>query len=104
MKVVYICSPFKGRKENMANAIRYCRKVVDMGHIPIAPHVYFPQFMDDNNPLDRRKALEMNKRLMEFCDELWVFGDDITEGMEKEIEYFKKIKGNNKVKQVTSIK
>jgi len=104
MKIVYVCSPFKGRKENMANAIRYCREVVDMGYIPIAPHVYFPQFIDDGNPEDRRKALEMNKRLMKFCDELWVFGDRITEGMQEEIEYFKKIKGNDKIRHITPIK
>ena len=54
--------------------------------------------MGDNNPEDRRKALEMNKRLMEFCDELWVFGDETTEGMEEEIDHFKRIKGENKVR------
>jgi len=26
----------------------------------------------------------MNKKLLEFCDELWVFGDEITEGMREE--------------------
>jgi len=51
-----------------------------MGYIPIAPHVYFSQFMDGHNPNDRRRALEMNKKLLEFCDELWgVFGNEITE-------------------------
>ncbi len=39
----------------------------------------------------------MNKKLLEFCDELWVFGDEITEGMRKDIEYFKKIKGEDKI-------
>ncbi len=41
----------------------------------------------------------MNKKL-EFCDELWVFGEEITEGMREEIEYFKKIKGENKIKWI----
>lgn len=31
----------------------------------------------------------MNKRLMEFCDELWIFGEEITEGMREEIEHFR---------------
>ena len=51
---------------------------IDMGYILIAPHVYFSQFMDDHNPEDRRKALEINKNLLEFCDKLWVFGNKIT--------------------------
>jgi len=73
--------------------------LVDMGYIPIAPHVYFSQFMDDLNPEDRRKALKMNKKLLEFCDELWIFGDEITEGMKKEIEHFRRIKGEDKIKK-----
>ena len=35
-----------------------------MGYIPMAPHVYFSQFMDDHNPNDRKRALEMNKKLL----------------------------------------
>jgi len=46
--------------------------------------------MNDHNPEDRRKALEMNKKLLEFCDELWIFRNEITEGMREGIEYFKK--------------
>ena len=34
----------------------------------------------------------MNKRLLKFCDELWIFGNEITEGMQEEIEHFIKIK------------
>ncbi len=100
MKFIFVCSPFQGKKENVEKAKKYCRMLVDMGYIPIAPHVYFSQFMDDKNPEDRRKALEMNKKILEFCDELWIFGDEITEGMREEIEYFKKIKGENKIRRV----
>ncbi len=67
--------------------------LVDMGYIPIVPHIYFSQFMDDHNPEDHKRTLEMNKKLLEFCDELWVFGNEPTEGMREEIKYFKKIKG-----------
>jgi len=98
MKVIFVCSPFQGKKENIEKAKKYCRYVVDLGYIPIAPHIYFSQFMNDHNPDDRRKALEMNKKLLEFCDELWIFGDKITEGMKIEIEHFKKIKGEDKIK------
>ncbi len=100
MKIVFVCSPFQGREENIEKAKRYCRKIVDMGHIPVAPHVYFSQFMDDSNPQDRRKALEMNKKLLEFCDELWVFGSEITEGMREEIEYFRKVKGDCRIVRI----
>jgi len=64
MKVIFVCSPFQGKKENIERAKRYCRMLVGMGYIPIAPHIYFSQFMDDLNPEDRRKALEMNKYVL----------------------------------------
>jgi len=100
MKVVFVCSPFQGKQENIEKARRYCKFVLEKGCIPIAPHVYFSQFMDDNNPADRRKALEMNKKLLKFCDELWIFGNEITEGMREEIEYFRKIKGEDRLKEL----
>ena len=103
MKIIFVCSPFQGKLENFERAKKYCRYVLEKGHIPLAPHVYFSQFMDDRNPEDRRKVLEMNKRLMEFCDELWVFGEEITEGMKEEIEHFKRIKGKDKVKVLNRI-
>ena len=104
MKVVFVCSPFQGKRENVERAKEYCRMLVDAGYIPIAPHVYFPQFMDDSNLEDRRLALEMNKKLMEFCDEMWVFGEEITEGMREEIEHFKKLKGEGRIKYVKNVR
>ena len=35
---------------NVENARRYSRFAVDAGYIPIAPHLLFPQFLNDDNP------------------------------------------------------
>ena len=49
--IVYICSPYAGDIEKNVKAARvYSRFAVDRGFIPIAPHLLFPQFMDDTNP------------------------------------------------------
>lgn len=46
--VVYICSPLAGDMvKNQENARTYCRFAVDAGCVPIAPHIYFTQFMND---------------------------------------------------------
>ena len=85
--VVYICSPLSGDLEgNQEKAARYCRFAVDAGYIPIAPHLYFPRFMDDANPRERDLALFMDIVLLTKCAELWVFGDTISKGMSIEIE------------------
>lgn len=40
--IVYICSPYAGDVENnTAAARRYCRFAVEVGYIPIAPHLLF---------------------------------------------------------------
>lgn len=84
---VYICSPFKGDvKTNIQNAQRYSRFAVDQGVIPLAPHLLFPQFMDDANPIERQKALGMGLVLLLKCQELWCFGTHISYGMSLELE------------------
>lgn len=85
--LVYICSPFSGEVEsNQESARKYCRFAVDKGCIPIAPHLLFPQFMNDNDPADREIAMMMNMALLSKCRELWVFGDHISKGMAAELD------------------
>ena len=88
---VYICSPLSGNiAANQKNARRYCRFAVDSGCIPLAPHLYFPQFMDDGNGAERNLALFMDIVLLSKCDQMWVFGDRISKGMSIEIEKAKR--------------
>ena len=89
--MVYICSPLSGNiAANQRNARRYCRFAVDSGCIPLAPHLYFPQFMDDGNGAERNLALFMDLVLLSKCSELWVFGSHISKGMSIEIEKAKR--------------
>ena len=85
--IVYICSPFAGDVEkNVTAARRYCRFAVDKGYIPIAPHLLFPQFMDDNSPKERELGLFFGTALMSKCSEIWVFGSQYSAGMTAEIK------------------
>ena len=54
--IVYICSPYAGNIEATAAAQRYSRHAVDIGYIPIVPHLLFPQFMNDTDRKERRWA------------------------------------------------
>ena len=85
--IVYICSPYAGDTENnVKSAQRYSRFTVDNGYIPIAPHLLFPQFLNDANPTDRKLGLFFGNALMSKCSEVWVFGHTISPGMEAEIK------------------
>ena len=89
--IVYICSPFSGDTEaNTEKARKYCRHAVDKGCIPIAPHLFFPQFMSDESPQERNLAIFMDIVLLSKCAELWVFGETISKGMSVEIEKAKR--------------
>ena len=83
---VYICSPYRGdTKKNAAAAIEYCRYAIDKGVIPIAPHIYMTQFLNDDIPEQRELGLQIGLEALADCSEVWVFGDYISEGMKQEI-------------------
>ena len=84
--VVYICSRYRGDiAHNMAMARRYSRFAADRGCVPLTPHLWLPQFLSEET--EREKAISMDLRLLERCDELWVCGDEISEGMAREIAH-----------------
>lgn len=87
--LVYICSPFSGDiSGNIDKAKKYSRFAVDQKAIPLAPHLLFPQFMDENT--ERELAVFMDMVLLGRCKEVWVFGSHISDGMAAEIEKAKR--------------
>jgi hypothetical protein len=84
---VYICSPYRGETErNVLQARRYCRFAYERGYIPVAPHIYFTQFLTDNNPSERADALRFGLEIIAECAEVRVFGETVSEGMRAEID------------------
>ena len=91
LPLVYICSPYRGDTiKNAENARSYSRAAVDRGYIPLAPHLLLPQYLSDDIPEERELAMFMNMVFLGKCNELWVVGSRITEGMQKEIEKAKR--------------
>ena len=87
----YISSPFRGDTDtNVRNAIRYSRYALEQGRFPITPHIFLPRFLDDEDHNERRLALSFGIRLLDGCREMWVFGDNVSEGMAAEIKEAKR--------------
>lgn len=85
-KLIFVCSPLRGDvKENLENAKKYSRLASYYG-IPITPHLYFTTFLDDDSMSDRFTGTHMGLSLLELCQEMWVFADEVTEGMIDEIK------------------
>lgn len=88
MKKVYICSPYASqgeRKQNVANAIEYCRSAILKGYLPIAPHVFYTQMLNDDIEQERAAGLALGMELLKSCDEIWVFGS-VKGGMIAEVQ------------------
>jgi len=85
-KLVYIASPYAGDVEqNVRFAKAACRYAIEQGVTPIAVHLLYPQLLDDGIPAEREAGLKMGRRVLEACDELWVCGRRISQGMEAEL-------------------
>ena len=89
--LVYICSPYAGDVERNVNMARvYSRFAVRNTCIPIAPHLLCPQYLDEET--ERWLGLKMGIVFMGKCEEVWVFGDTVSEGMAAEIERARKLR------------
>ena len=54
--------------------------------LPIAPQLYFSQFIDCKNLRDKNTVISMSNILMKKCAEIWVFGERLSKQMEAEIK------------------
>lgn len=85
-KTIYVCSPLAGQiQQNIQNARQYSKFVAKQGAVPVAPHI--TELFDDSLPEERTMGLEYGIDLLKKADELWVFGNTISNGMQAEIEY-----------------
>ncbi len=57
-KKVFICSPFRGDMEgNARKAAAYSRMACEQGFLPVAPHLLFPQFLNEGMEEERRLGM-----------------------------------------------
>jgi hypothetical protein len=87
MKRVFISHPFTSDPEgNRVRVDIICRDLVKQGILPISPLHLF-SFMEDD--LQREEMLQVCFRLIDICDEVWVYGD--SEGCRREAKYAKSV-------------
>ncbi|WP_036916776.1 DUF4406 domain-containing protein [Propionimicrobium sp. BV2F7] len=86
--LTYICSPYSGDAKTNAKIARdLSAYAVQCRRIPLAPHLLFPQFMDDTNPVERETAMWFNRVLLTRCDSMWVYTPRVSKGMRLEIDW-----------------
>ena len=101
-KKIFGCSPYRPLSEtegsrkaelesNIYRAKTACRILTTLGFMPLAPHLYFTTFLKDEEKRERENGIRLGLRWLEEADELWVFGDTISEGMAVEIARAKEL-------------
>lgn len=88
-KVVFAAHPISGDIEgNMKKALEICSRLFRKNVIPVAPYLVALKILDDKIVEERELGIEANRICFErgFVDELWLFGDRISDGMRGEIE------------------
>lgn len=110
MKKVYICAKLGGDvEENLKRVKDYTKYALMCGTAPVVPHFY-ALCLDDRNPKEREIGMAAGLSLLWFCDELWIFGDEITEGMEAEIRFCRNLNirtrkiNENEIRKVIGVK
>lgn len=90
---VYICSPFRAKdseqqKLHIDYAKELSRRCVLKGFSVITPHLYYTNFLDDDDELERKMGLESARNLILKCDYMAIgFKYGVSEGMRAEIEF-----------------
>ena len=91
-KLVYICSPYAGDVQNNVEfAKAACLYAMEQNCTPVAVHLLYPQFLNDNDTTQREAGFRMGHRVLEACDELWLCGSRISTGMAMELAEAKKL-------------
>ena len=57
---------------------------MDKGYLPFAAHLFFPQFLNDDDPVERALGLSFGNVFMDKCDEIWLFGEEYSRGIQAE--------------------
>ena len=88
-RMVYICAPLRGEDmpANIERARIYARDVLLQGDVPFCPHIYFPQIADANDVAEDGLAMRACLAYLDNCQQLNVYADPPTPGMQMEIEH-----------------
>lgn len=83
-KTVFIAHPLRGDiAKNIRRVRAICKELHSDTLIPYAPYLATAQYLNDNISEERELGMEANHEMFirGFIDELWLYGDRISNGM-----------------------
>lgn len=97
-KLIFISSPLApyGKytmEDNIERTKKYTRELLLKHQNCIAPHLYYPNILNDFNFYERQLGLKFSLQLLELCQEMncYILNGYISKGMYKELELADKL-------------
>ena len=88
-KKVYICASMDGDLETVLKQVKeYVSYALKCGVVPVAPHFYL-QVMLPNTEANAEILRSAFRSLLWYCEEMWVFGNEVTEAMASDQQFCK---------------
>ena len=89
---IYVCSRYHAQNlgamiQNMGDALAECKRIAEEGDIPICPHLYYTQFLNDDDAGQMEFGVLAAKEDLKHCDAMTVLirNEIISKGMESEM-------------------
>ena len=85
-QIVFVCSPYSGEVDkNVIVSRQICQLAFDCNCHPFAPHLIYPDILDDSNDEDRKKGIDSGIAIMSLCSVIFQLDVELTRGMKEEI-------------------
>jgi hypothetical protein len=96
MKIVYIAHPLSGDLQgNLKKVSKIIRDInlTDPNVVPFAHYFVDCYALDDDDPFERERGIKNDTVLLKagFIDEMWLYGNQISNGMRNEIKLAKEL-------------
>ncbi len=89
-QIIYIAHPISGDIEKNLFSIRKIVRTLNLSNpniVPFVPYYVDVVSLDDNKPYERQRGIDNDVALFKSgcIDQVWLYGDKISEGMKAEI-------------------
>lgn len=94
MKIAYIAHPISGDIEGNLERVRQIGRQINLEEpdvVPFAPYWFDCHCLDDNDPGERERGIDNDRHLLQFVDEVRLYGNKISRGMWDEIDLAKNL-------------
>lgn len=80
--LAYVCC---SAEDGRAKVQKYCRKIYELGYVPICPQFSFAPFLDECEAEDKQAYNRMSHLILRRCRMVVVCGSEVTGTMNTEI-------------------